>query len=206
MFSKAKDKNAQEATANGASADASSGQNNASMNSSKRSNQPKPAGVPSIISSDVVMTGNINAAGEVQFDGSLEGDIKAVTLIVGEKANVKGEIICDRVTVRGKVEGGIRAKQVSLAATAHINGDIIHSSLSVENGAHFEGACRHSDDPLSEASSRDFRKQRPLPSTPTSDASSTDSASMREANGSPASRTNDAPSFLSTSQGRSPLR
>ena len=106
-------------------------------------------------------------AGEVQFDGNMEGDIKAASLIVGEKASVKGEIMCERVTIRGKVEGGIRAKQVTLAATAHIMGDIIHSSLAVENGAHFEGACRHSDDPLSEASSKDFRKQRPMtPPTP----------------------------------------
>ncbi|HRX38202.1 MAG TPA: polymer-forming cytoskeletal protein, partial [Parvularculaceae bacterium] len=90
----------------------------------------KPAGVPSIISADVVMRGNINAAGEVQFDGSLEGDIRATSLIIGEKATVKGEVVCENVTVRGRVEGGIRAKQVSLAATAHIQGDILHSSLS----------------------------------------------------------------------------
>jgi cytoskeletal protein CcmA (bactofilin family) len=160
----------------------------------------KTAGVPSIISADVVMRGNINSSGEVQFDGSLEGDIKATSLIIGEKASVKGEVVCENVMVRGRVEGGIRAKQVSLAATAHIQGDILHSSLSVESGAHFEGNCRHSDDPLSEAAAKDFRKARPSTGAPAPRPLTTnddDTAPKRAA-------ANEAPSFLSS--GRSPLR
>ena len=133
------------------------------------------------------------------MDGTLEGDIKSAMLTVGEKASVKGEIICENVVVRGRVEGAIRAKQVALAATAHIVGDILHSSLSVESGAHFEGNCRHSDDPLSEAAASDFRKSRPLggPAPRPVAASHGDEPAVR----SPA---NEAPSFLS--QSRSPLR
>ena len=157
----------------------------------------KPSGVPSIISADVVMRGNVNSSGEIQLDGSLEGDIKAGSLIIGDKASVKGEVICETVTVRGRVEGGIRAKSVSLAATAHIQGDILHSSLSVETGAHFEGNCRHSDDPLSEASAKDFRRARPSAPAPRPASSMAD----EDAN---ASRSGDTPAFLS--QGRSPLR
>ncbi len=157
----------------------------------------KPAGVPSIISADVVMRGNINAAGEVQFDGTLEGDIRAMSLMIGEKASIKGEVICESVTVRGRVEGGIRAKSVSLAATAHIQGDILHSSLSVESGAHFEGNCRHSDDPLSEAAAKDFRKARPTA------AASPKPLTNGEDTIAPRPAANETPSFLT---GRSPLR
>ena len=159
----------------------------------------KAAGVPSIISADVIMRGNVNSGGEVQLDGVLEGDIKSSMLIVGEKASVKGEIICESVIVRGRVEGGIRAKQVALAATSHIVGDILHSSLSVESGAHFEGNCRHSDDPLSEAAASDFRKSRPLGGPaprPVASAHSDDAPARGAAN--------EAPSFLN--QSRSPLR
>lgn len=173
---------------------------------SKRSSAMKSAGVPSIISADVVMRGHVNASGEVQLDGELEGDIKAAALMVGEKATVRGDITCDAVTIRGRVEGGIRAKQVTLAATAHIEGDIVHSSLSVEAGAHFDGNVRHSDDPLSEASATDFRKARPgapAPSpapapAPRPTANNDDTGAARLPNG------GDAPSFLS--QNRSPLR
>lgn len=158
----------------------------------------KSSGVPSIISADVVMRGNINSSGEIQLDGSLEGDIKAGSLIIGDKASVKGEVICETVTVRGRVEGGIRAKSVSLAATAHIQGDILHSSLSVETGAHFEGNCRHSDDPLSETSAKDFRRSRPTPPPAPRPVNTSVDEDLDER------RSADMPSFLN--QGRSPLR
>lgn len=199
MFSKAKQKSSNEERAKSLSTEASASNSSPVAAQSKRSSSMKAAGVPSIISADVIMRGNINSAGEVQLDGALEGDIKSAMLTVGEKASVKGEIICENVVVRGRVEGAIRAKQVALAATAHIVGDILHSSLSVESGAHFEGNCRHSDDPLSEAAASDFRKSRPLggPAPRPVAASHGDEPAVRA----PA---NEAPSFLS--QSRSPLR
>ena len=199
MFSKAKQKSPTDDRARSLAADMSASAPVPSAAPSKRSSSMRAAGVPSIISADVVMRGNVNSAGEVQLDGALEGDIKAATLIVGEKASVKGEIICESVIVRGRVEGGIRAKQVSLAATSHIVGDILHSSLSVESGAHFEGHCRHSDDPLSEAAASDFRKSRPTGGpAPRPLAAAIAEESARSA------AANEAPSFLNPS--RSPLR
>ncbi len=199
MFSKAKSgKNGADAkTQSGSLHETPTPQANAQP-SSKRSSSMKAAGVPSIISADVVMRGNVNSAGEIQFDGSLEGDLKAGSLIIGEKAIVKGEVICETVTVRGRVEGGIRAKSVSLASTAHIQGDILHSSLSVETGAHFEGNCRHSDDPLSDSSAKDFRRTRPSSPAPRPAANNQGDDAQPQAVG------GDTPSFLS--QGRSPLR
>ncbi len=200
MFSKAKTNKSADAKAQGNPIKDTQAQQSAMQaSSSKRAGSMKPSGVPSIISADVVMRGNVNSSGEIQFDGTLEGDIKAGSLIVGEKAQVKGEIICETITVRGRVEGGIRARSVSLASTAHIQGDILHSSLSVETGAHFEGNCRHSDDPLSDASAKDFRRSRPS-SAPAPRPVNT---SMDDDEGVRASA-NDTPSFLSS--GRSPLR
>lgn len=200
MFSKAKQKPGSDERAKSPAPEISASASNPVAAQSKRSSSMKAAGVPSIISADVVMRGNINSGGEVQLDGALEGDIKSSMLIVGEKASVKGEIICESVIVRGRVEGGIRAKQVALAATAHILGDILHSSLSVESGAHFEGNCRHSDDPLSEAAASDFRKSRPLGGPAPRPVASSQSGEE------PGSRSpaNEAPSFLN--QSRSPLR
>jgi cytoskeletal protein CcmA (bactofilin family) len=199
MFSKAKSSGkGQDKGASSGSLHEAAPQQTTQIASSKRSSSVRTANVPSIISSDVVMRGNINSSGEIQFDGTLEGDIKAGSLIIGEQAAVKGEVICETVTVRGRVEGGIRAKSVSLASTAHIQGDILHSSLSVETGAHFEGNCRHSDDPLSDSSAKDFRRSRPSSPAPRPASSSLeDEGDSRRA-------ANEAPSFLSG--GRSPLR
>lgn len=175
----------------------------AAPSSSKRSNSGKMVpGVPSIISADVVMRGNINSSGEIQFDGALEGDVKAGSLIIGDKASVKGEVVCETVVVRGRVEGAIRAKSVALASSAHIQGDILHSSLSVETGAHFEGNCRHSDDPLSDSSAKDFRRARPSAPAPTPRPVNTSNDEGETTQTAAAS--NAAPAFLNP--GRSPLR
>ncbi len=201
MFSKAKTgKNVDAKDAPTARQDASS----AAPSPLKRSSAPRASNVPSIISQDVVMRGNINSAGEIQFDGALEGDIKAGSLIIGDKASVKGEIVCEAVVVRGSVEGAIRAKSVSLASSARIQGDILHSSLSVETGAHFEGNCRHSDDPLSDSSANDFRRTRPSTAASAPSPRPVNTGGEDDAQKSPNGSGNTAPAFLSP--GRSPLR
>lgn len=105
---------------------------------------------PSLISVDVVLTGNITAGGDMQVDGSIEGDINTNSLTVGDKASIHGEIVADEVIVRGRIIGSIRARRVQLCSTCHVEGNILHEALAVETGAFFEGNCRHSSDPMSE--------------------------------------------------------
>ena len=103
---------------------------------------------PSIISTDMVMQGSLSSSGDIQIDGRVEGDVRSVGLVIGEKAEVHGEIYAEDVTVRGKVVGHIRARKVLLSATSHVEGDILHEAFAVESGAFFEGNIRHSDNPL----------------------------------------------------------
>jgi cytoskeletal protein CcmA (bactofilin family) len=105
---------------------------------------------PSIISADMVINGTLNSTGDIQIDGRIEGDVRSVGLVIGEKAELHGEVYAEDVTVRGKVVGRIRARKVLLAATSHVEGDILHEAFAVESGAFFEGNCRHSDNPLGE--------------------------------------------------------
>ncbi len=112
---------------------------------------PKMPGAPSILGADLEVVGSVTSEGEVQLDGNVEGDVRAGSLTIGEKAAVKGEVFADKVIVRGRVLGSVRGRQVQLAATARIEGDIIHSALSVEAGAFFEGHCRYANDPLNPA-------------------------------------------------------
>jgi len=106
------------------------------------------ASAPSIISSDLVVKGMLTSTGDIQIDGYVEGDVRSVGLVIGEKAEIHGEIYAEDLTVRGKVVGRIRARKVQLAATSHVEGDILHEAFAVEAGAFFEGNCRHSDNPL----------------------------------------------------------
>jgi cytoskeletal protein CcmA (bactofilin family) len=99
----------------------------------------------------MAMQGSINSTGDIQIDGRLEGDVRSVGLVIGDKAEIHGEIFAEEVSVRGKVIGRIRARKVLLASTAHVEGDILHEALAVEAGAFFEGNCRHSDNPAGDA-------------------------------------------------------
>lgn len=105
---------------------------------------------PSIISTDLVVHGNLTATGDIQVDGTVEGDIRSQSLTVGEKASITGEIVADDIVIRGRVIGTIRGRRVQLSSTSHVEGDILHEALAVETGAFFEGNCRHSDDPISQ--------------------------------------------------------
>jgi len=111
----------------------------------------RASSAPSIISADMAIQGGINSKGDVQIDGRVEGDVRSVGLVIGEKAEIHGEIYAEDLTVRGRVIGRIRARKVQLAATSHVEGDILHEAFAVESGAFFEGNCRHSDNPLADA-------------------------------------------------------
>ena len=125
----------------------------------KQTEPTKPA-VPSILSSDLVVTGDLNSNGEIQVDGKIIGDINTKSLLVGKTANVKGGIIADDVRVHGTVDGQIKAHTVTLAKTAHVVGDILHVNLSIETGAFLEGLCkRMMDTELADASKINITKK-----------------------------------------------
>jgi cytoskeletal protein CcmA (bactofilin family) len=106
---------------------------------------------PSIISADVVVMGTLVSKGDIQVDGRIEGDIRAVSLVISEHASIEGDVSAEEAIVRGRVAGSIRARKVQLCVTSHVEGNILHEALSVEAGAFFEGNCRHSDNPLGDA-------------------------------------------------------
>ncbi len=105
----------------------------------------KSAGIPSLISSDLEIIGDLRCAGDIQVDGKVEGNIKSKTVTIGEGAMVKGSIAADRATLLGSVNGEIKADQIIIAKTAKVVGDIIHRTLSVEAGAILDGHCRRFD-------------------------------------------------------------
>ncbi|MFN3273118.1 MAG: polymer-forming cytoskeletal protein [Paracoccus sp. (in: a-proteobacteria)] len=110
---------------------------------------PRPRSAPSLLSADLHVTGNIKTQGDIQIEGTVEGDIRAHQLTIGESATIKGEIVADDVIVNGRVVGRLRGLKVRLSASARVEGDIIHKTIAIESGAHFEGSVQRQDDPLS---------------------------------------------------------
>lgn len=99
--------------------------------------------VPSIISANLRIVGDLVSEGDVQVDGVVEGDVHARSLTVSQGASIRGQIIAESVCIRGSVDGQITADQVELGRTAKVNGDIVHAMLAIESGAFIEGHCRH---------------------------------------------------------------
>src|SRR6056297_2342542 len=113
-----------------------------------KSSAPKAKPAASVLSSDLHITGNLKTTGDINVEGTVEGDIRAHLLTVGESATIKGEVIADDVVVNGRVVGRVRGLKVRLTATARVEGDIIHKTIAIESGAHFEGSVQRQDDPL----------------------------------------------------------
>lgn len=109
---------------------------------------PRVRIAPSVLSADLTVTGNIKTQGDIQIEGTVEGDIRAHQLTIGESATIKGEIVGDDVIVNGRVIGRVRGLKVRLSASARVEGDIVHKTIAIESGAHFEGSVQRQEDPL----------------------------------------------------------
>ncbi len=115
---------------------------------------PKAKPAPSILSSDLVIKGDIKTTGDIQVEGTIEGDIRAHLLTVGEGATIKGEVVADDVVVNGRVVGRVRGLKVRLTSSARVEGDIVHKTIAIESGAHFEGSVQRQEDPLNSSSDK----------------------------------------------------
>ncbi len=153
MFSKPKTSDTASAsdTAKGATAPAKSAAPAAGSDAPGFQAQPKPS--PSLVSNDLTIKGNVTTSGDIQIEGTIEGDVRAHLLTVGESATIKGEIAADDVIVNGKVIGRLRGLKVRLTASARVDGDIVHKTIAIESGAQFEGTVQRQEDPLGDSGS-----------------------------------------------------
>ena len=106
----------------------------------------------------------MKTTGDIQIEGTIEGDVQAHLLTVGENATVKGEIMADDVVVTGRVIGRVRGIKVRLTSTARVEGDIVHKTIAIESGAHFEGSVQRQDDPLNPGA-KSAPAQKPNPAS-----------------------------------------
>jgi cytoskeletal protein CcmA (bactofilin family) len=106
-------------------------------------------GSSSVIGAGLTITGNLDCKGELQIDGKVEGDIHAQRIIIGQGAHTTGNLVAETVEVRGGVQGSIRGNAVAFQSSSRVEADVFHKSLTIEQGAFFEGKSRRSDDPMS---------------------------------------------------------
>ena len=101
-----------------------------------------PTSIKNILSSDVEIKGSIKFTDNLTVDGKVEGEIISPggILVVGENAEVRGEIKTKSVTVHGKVNGNITVEErCELKNRAQLIGDLKAARLVIEEGATFVG-------------------------------------------------------------------
>jgi cytoskeletal protein CcmA (bactofilin family) len=83
-----------------------------------------------------------------RIDGKFEGKILSGSeLILGDSAEVTGEIEVGRLSVNGTLKGTVRARErIELHAHARVEANLTTPVLKIEEGARFEGSCRMGDD------------------------------------------------------------
>jgi cytoskeletal protein CcmA (bactofilin family) len=94
-----------------------------------------------VLSSDVEIKGNLKFSGELTLEGKFEGEIHSDgTLLLGDSAQVNGNIHVNAVVLRGKINGNVNAKEkIEIKAKTELFGDIRASKLVVEEGVTFVG-------------------------------------------------------------------
>jgi cytoskeletal protein CcmA (bactofilin family) len=102
-----------------------------------------------MIGADLTVNGNLDCKGEVHIHGQVEGDIHAQRIVIGERARTTGNLVAEEVEVSGLVQGSVRGNTVTFRSSGRVEADVFHKSLTIEQGAFFEGKSRRSDDPLS---------------------------------------------------------
>jgi cytoskeletal protein CcmA (bactofilin family) len=102
----------------------------------------RASSVPSIISSEMTIRGDLQSDGDVQIEGTIFGDLNVTKLTIAEGGTVSGNIVAKNVRICGSLNGSVRSDMVTLTATARVVGDIHHELLAIETGGQLEGMSR----------------------------------------------------------------
>jgi cytoskeletal protein CcmA (bactofilin family) len=122
--------------------------------------KPEPttrAGMSSCVGSGMSIVGNVECNGPAQVFGRIEGELRASDLVIGDGAQVEGNVIAQDVTVCGRVRGTIHAVRVKLKDGGAVDGDIFHQSLSIDENSLFQGVSRRVETPTELPSSVDAK-------------------------------------------------
>lgn len=94
-----------------------------------------------LIGEEAYLHGVLTVKGSLRVEGAIEGDITdAISVEIGKKGRVKGNIAAESVSVAGQVEGDIVASHsVELLGEAKMSGNIRTPALRIEEGALFDG-------------------------------------------------------------------
>jgi cytoskeletal protein CcmA (bactofilin family) len=103
----------------------------------------------SILGPDITISGQqlvIKTKGSLLIQGQIQGDVQGEAVTVEDGANVDGVVTAKNIVIHGGAKGSLKGSTVILHSTSIVDADIVHQTLSIEEGAQFEGAVRRAKD------------------------------------------------------------
>ena len=100
------------------------------------------------ISAGSTIKGEITSPNDIRIDGTFEGKVVSqAKVVVGEKAVIKGDIVCSNCDFWGRIDGNFYVKDtLSLKSTCVVDGDLHIRRLQVDLDATFNGSCKMIDE------------------------------------------------------------
>jgi cytoskeletal protein CcmA (bactofilin family) len=105
---------------------------------SQNTNLDKKQQRNSVLHDGIVIKGDWQSDGIVEFGGKILGNLTVDVLIVTGTGYVEGNVRARSVTIEGTLYGTIAAINVSLASTAILSGKIIAQKIEINSGANVE--------------------------------------------------------------------
>jgi cytoskeletal protein CcmA (bactofilin family) len=101
----------------------------------------------SVLGPTIRFKGELSCEEDLVINGKIEGTItRTQRLTIGREGSVHANVEAAMVIVEGTIEGDVRAdKSVSVAETANMLGNITAPSVTIQQGAKFNGSVDMSD-------------------------------------------------------------
>ncbi len=103
----------------------------------------------SLVGADSTFTGDIVIKGTIRIDGTVEGNVHADWVVLGEKSRMKGDITARGVVIGGRVEGNLKIGELcEIRNKGEIVGELCTTKLVVAEGGILDGrSTMRKDDP-----------------------------------------------------------
>lgn len=105
--------------------------------------------IDSLIGAGTVVHGNVTFTGGLRIDGEVHGNVVSVgeqpsTLVVSERALIKGEVVVPNLVINGSVTGPVRSSEfLELQPQAKVTGDVEYNTVEIQLGAIVQGRLVH---------------------------------------------------------------
>ena len=120
----------------------------------------------SVLGPTLKFKGELIADEDLLIQGRVEGSIKHTSsLTIGEGGHVKADVAAEYIAVEGRVEGDLKGSQsITIRETAKIDGNIASPTVSLLEGANFNGKIDMSGQAKAQTANEPATKTEPAKS------------------------------------------